>query len=430
MNLERRQEENAVEPFQRETSLVQSSGERDPEVLAIRRVALSAFAVSLLLAGLKGSLAWVSGSLALMADALESATDSLASLMVWVGLQLSMRKARSFPYGLYKIENLMSVAVAVLILLAGVKIAREALRTPAELPHVTWPVLGGVLAGVIVCSLLAWYATVVGLRTHSPTLIAEGKHRLVDVLSSTVVLGALISNLFGFRADRIAAVMVVVLILWASFELLRDGVRVLLDASLDAETMRTIRSTLDSHPGVAGVMFLTGRNAGRFRFVETALTLKTDNLRKAHRISGEIEDAIRREVPHVERVLIHAEPSQPESILVAMPLADVSGTLSSHFGEAPFYAFERVRVDSGKSENREVLVNPFASVPKGKGVRVAEWLIERRIDLVLVREPLKGKGPGYALESAGVEVRVMDAARISEALETTFREGWQQGVTT
>jgi hypothetical protein len=49
---------------------------------------------------------------------------------------------------------------------------------------------------------------------------------------------------------------------------------------------------------------------------------------------------------------------------------------------------------------------------------------------VLVREPLKGKGPGYALESAGVEVRVMDAARIPEALETPFREGWQQGVTT
>ncbi len=386
----------------------------DAELRAMKRVALGAFVVSLLLAGLKGVLANMSESLALMADSLDSAADSVASLMIWIGLGLSSRKTRLFPYGLYKVENLMSVVVAVLILIAGAQIARKALETPVYVPHVTWHVLGGALAGVILCALLAWFAARVGRRTHSPSILAEARHRQVDVLSSLVVLAALVSNRFGYRVDRVAAGIVLLFILYASIELFRDGMRVLLDASLDSETMSRIQSILVSHPLVREIRFLAGRNAGRFRFVETALTLKTDDLRKAHRISDEIEALIRQEVPHVERILIHAEPCIPTHVLVAVPLADLHGRLSTHFGEAPFFAFLWLNVETGEVEGREVLANPVASVPKGKGVRVAEWLVERKTDQVRVREPLKGKGPGYALESAGVDVWLTDAVDLDE----------------
>lgn len=388
----------------------------DTEDRAMKRFALGVFVVNLLLAGGKGFLAQVSGSLALKADSLDSATDSVASFMIWIGLRLSTRKTRLFPYGLYKIENFMSVAVAVLILWVGVQIGREALRTPTALPQVTWPVLAGMLASVLVCSLLAYFAASLGKRTHSPTLVAEGKHRLVDVLSSTVVFCSLASNTFGFRVDRIAALVVLAFILWASLELFRDGMRVLLDASLDSKTMQTIRSILESHPDVGSVKFLAGRNAGRFRFVETSLALRTDNLSRAHRVTEEIETSVRREIPHLERILIHVEPVRRERILVTVPLSDMCGTLSDHFGEAPFYAFVWVRTEDGREERREIMANPFASVPRGKGMRVAEWLIELKADIVLVKTPLHGKGPGYALDSAGVEVRLTDAKDLSGAV--------------
>lgn len=388
--------------------------DNDAELRAMQRVALGAFVVSLLLAGLKGVLADLSESLALMADSLDSAADSVASLMIWIGLGLSSRRTRLFPYGLYKVENLMSVLVALLILLAGAQIARKALHTPEHLPHVTWPILGGAMAGVILCSLLAWFAARVGKRTHSPTILAESRHRQVDVLSSLVVVAALVSNRLGYRVDRVAAGIVLVFILFASIELLRDGMRVLLDASLDGATMSRIRSILSSHPLVGEIRHLTGRNAGRFRFVETALTLRTDDLRKAHRISDEMEALIRREVPHVERILIHAEPCRPTHLLVAVPLADMRGRISSHFGEAPFFGFLCVNVETGEVESREVLANPVASVPKGKGVRVAEWLVDRKADQVRVRELLKGKGPGYALESAGVDVWLTEAEDLDD----------------
>jgi cation diffusion facilitator family transporter len=93
-------------------------------------VALYSIGVNILLASLKAGLAVASGSLALAADAVHSLVDVVASVVVLAGLLIARRKSRAFPYGLYKVENLASVAVAFLIFLAGYEIAREALATP------------------------------------------------------------------------------------------------------------------------------------------------------------------------------------------------------------------------------------------------------------------------------------------------------------
>jgi len=69
----------------------------------IRRVAFSAFLLNLVLAGLKGYLAYKTASLAVTAGAIDSASDSVASLAVFGGLLFSTRKSQSFPLGLYKI---------------------------------------------------------------------------------------------------------------------------------------------------------------------------------------------------------------------------------------------------------------------------------------------------------------------------------------
>ena len=132
--------------------------DKDKETRQIERVGLYAFIVNLALAGLKASLASISGSLALTADAVDLLTDSLASLAVWGGIKLSSRKSRSFPYGLYKLENVMSVVVALLLFFAGTEIARKALSPSGEPPTITPVVIGGALTGIIVTIVFGWYA--------------------------------------------------------------------------------------------------------------------------------------------------------------------------------------------------------------------------------------------------------------------------------
>ena len=82
------------------------------EVRQIYRVASYAFLLNLFLAIMKVFLAVSSGSLAITASAIDSGTDAVASSLIYGGVKLSTRKTRSFPMGLYKLENVASVVIA------------------------------------------------------------------------------------------------------------------------------------------------------------------------------------------------------------------------------------------------------------------------------------------------------------------------------
>ena len=393
----------------------------------IQRVALYAFLINLGLVGIKVVLAYFSASLAVAASAVDSATDSAASLAVIGGLRLSTRKSSAFPYGLYKIENVISVIIAIFIFVAGFEIATRALSSPEQSPVITPWILGWLVAGVLVNFFFGRYATAVGRRTESPALIAEGRHRQVDVISSTVVVLAVALNyfgveidFFGITIDHIGAGLVVVFIAYAGWELLSDGMRVLLDASIEPTALAQVRQIIESEPMVREVRWLTGRNAGRFRFIDTFIVMRTGDLKKAHAISEHIEGEIRKQVPHIERVVIHYEPQVLQDLLIAVPLADMTGKISPHFGEAPYFALARLRLADGEIERQEVIANPHTAVTKAKGIRVAEWLVNQKVDALVVREDLHKKGPAYVFADAGVEVRVSGDDNLDQVI-ASFR---------
>ncbi|MEA3415011.1 MAG: cation diffusion facilitator family transporter [Thermodesulfobacteriota bacterium] len=394
------------------------------EAKQIEQIALYALLINFVLTGIKGVLAYFSGSLAVAASAIDSATDSVASLTILGGLKLSTRKSPAFPYGLYKIENVISVIMAMFIFFAGYEIVRNILSPGAEPPIITLGIIGWLSAGILITFLFGQYAIAAGKRTKSPTLIAEGRHRQVDVLSSLVVLLAvglhyfgLNIDFFGITIDHIAAGLVLIFIGYAGWEILSDGMRVLLDASLDLETLDQIRKIIESQPMVTEVRRLAGRNAGRYRFLETEVVLRTGDLKKAHEVSQHIEADIRKQMSLVDRVVIHYEPQVHEHLRIAVPLADSMEQVSAHFGEAPYFAVVLLRLADGNIERQEVVTNPHTKVPKAKGIRVAEWLVEHKVDVVAVKEDLHKKGPAYVFADAGIELQVSTAGRLSEVID-------------
>jgi predicted Fe-Mo cluster-binding NifX family protein len=129
-----------------------------------------------------------------------------------------------------------------------------------------------------------------------------------------------------------------------------------------------------------------------------------------------IEMNVRLAVPHVERVLIHVEAPASPTIRYAVPLADRDGKVSRHFGEAPFFAFVAARRSDGAIDEQRIVGNPHCAEEKAKGIRVAEWLVRQKIDVVLTREDVSGKGPAYVLREAGVELRITDGQTVGEAI--------------
>jgi predicted Fe-Mo cluster-binding NifX family protein len=148
--------------------------------------------------------------------------------------------------------------------------------------------------------------------------------------------------------------------------------------------------------------------------------LRTDDLEKAHRISHEIESDIRGQIPHVERVSIHYEPQTKEYSRIAVPLADDRETLSAHFGESPYFAVVLVRLAGNQVEKKEIVANPHLQAEKAKGILVSEWLVNQKVDQVILKSEVKHKGPGYVLSDAGVEIHLSSANHLDEAIETVL----------
>ncbi len=396
----------------------------DMDNRTIHRVAILAFLLNLGLAVMKGALAVASGSLAVTASAIDSATDCIASMALFAGLKLSVRKTPSFPLGLYKIENVLSVVVALFIFLAGYEIARQAFTPTSEPPDISLELVLLLAVGALATHLFGRYALRVGRRTGSPTLMAEGRHRQVDVLSSVLVLTSATlgymgvrGSVYGISVDQAAAVLVLVFIAHSGWGLLSEGMRVLLDASIDSRTLLDVRRIIEEEPMVAEVTDLVGRNAGRFRFLQAGVVLRTEDLQKAHQISEQIEKRVQERVPRVERIAIHYEPVKRMDTRVAVPLADRSGALCDHFGESPLFALLVIQLDDNHVSGQEILENPCGHLEKGKGICVAEWLVENNVDEVWFKGEMKHRGPGYVFSDAGITVREFAGDDLDQALQ-------------
>ncbi len=394
-----------------------------PNERQVERAGWLSIGVNVVLSALNLIVAAASGSLAVAAEAVHNLVDLVAAVAVLAGLKISQRKAREFPYGLYKVENVVAVGVALLIFFTAYEIASEAILSSGRETTVNPLMLAGVVVSMILPLAFSAYEMRVGKAANSPSLMADAQEYRVHVFSSGVALLALIGHMVGFPLDRVGALVIVVLIARTGWELLADGMRVLLDASLDVETLGQVRTVLESDPHVASVTALTGRNAGRYRFIEAEIALRTHDLEKAHAVSAQLEVAIKAQVSHVDRVLVHYEPQVRTHVRYAVPLADASGTLSDHLGEAPYFALVTIRIADGVLERQEVQVNPFVEEPKAKGIRVAEWLVTQKTDVVLIKTPLRGKGPEYVFGDAGTEMRVTARATLDDALAQAVAAG-------
>jgi predicted Fe-Mo cluster-binding NifX family protein len=192
---------------------------------------------------------------------------------------------------------------------------------------------------------------------------------------------------------------------------------VLLDASIDAETLQAVREVITADPGVTEVRWVTGRNAGRFRFVEAGVALRAGAIVKAETAVERIETSVRTVLPHIERVLLQVEAPTSPHVRYAAPLADVGGTLSDHLGEAPYVALAKVRRADGELAEQRIVANPHLNEEKAKGIRVAEWLVTQKTDVVLLTRATRGKGPEYVFRDAGITVRYTEQPTLEQALQ-------------
>jgi len=387
-----------------------------------KKAALVSIGVSTFLAVIKYLIGILSGSIALVADAIHSSTDVISSIGVLIGLKISSRKpTEAFPYGFYKTENIASLFLALAIFYAGYEIILISVDKFGTVVLTNLPfAIAAALTSLVVTLLLSRYKLTVGRELKSPSLIADGKHTQADTYASLAVLVGLMGYYAGFVSlDAIAGIVVSLFIFRAGYEILKDSIKVLLDASIDYDGLNRIRELVSGNCCVRRIHGLKARSSGKFIFIELEIETNISDLERAHHLSDTIEAQIKSEITNVDRVIIHMAPEKKEFIRYAVPCTDTDGLrskVSEHFGGAEYFCIFDIRTADNELTDLHFVKNPFLALEKRKGLKVAELLVTKKIDKLITKESIAQKSAFYVLDDAYVASEETDAETISDVV--------------
>ena len=264
---------------------------------------------------LKGLAFRLTGSVGMLSEALESGVNLLAALIALVVIHIAEKPADDdHAYGHSKAEYFSSAIEGGLIVVAACSIVWSSyprLMKPHPLEN-----MGFGLAVSLVGSLINLFVAIVllrqGRRSHSMTLIADGKHLMTDVWTSIGVLVAIgLVKLTGWLIlDPIIAMVVALNILWAGYRLMHQSARGLIDTAIPASERKEIELIFD-HFRETGIEFhsLMTRQAGQRKFISVHILVPGDwTVQRGHDLLEVIEERVRDHFPIPVTVFTHLEP--------------------------------------------------------------------------------------------------------------------------
>jgi cobalt-zinc-cadmium efflux system protein len=216
-------------------------------------------ALALILAFMAGEVAagLTAHSLALISDAAHMLTDAASIALVLITARLAARPpAGGYTYGLKRAEIMSAQANGITLVLLAAWLGYTAIRRLISPPAVTGgTVLGVALAGVVVNLVAAMLIARAGGRGQSLNLKGAFRHIVTDLYAFIATAAAgLIILLTGFaRADAIATLVVVLLMVHAGSGLIRESGRIFLEAAPAGLSPASVGAALAGRPHVAEV---------------------------------------------------------------------------------------------------------------------------------------------------------------------------------
>ncbi len=197
----------------------------------------------------------MANSLALLADAGHVFADIIALSLSWYGVKQAERPAsHSMTFGYHRVGVLVAVVNALSIFAIALIIFYEAFRRLQQPPEVNSQLMLAVaIVGLGVNLFIASWLR----KEQRGNLNVRSAfwHALGDALASTgVILGGVIILLTdAFVVDPIISMLIGVIIILAAWQILRDGLRVLLEATPQQIDVTRMITSLNQITGVRGV---------------------------------------------------------------------------------------------------------------------------------------------------------------------------------
>lgn len=247
---------------------------------------------------MKFTIGILSGSVAVLASAVDSILDMFVSLFNYFAITNSEKPAdETFNYGRGKIEALASVIEGVIITMSGLFLLYTAVKKyfSGETSSYLDQSLLVMIVSLFITILLVAYLNGVAKKTNNMVIKADALHYKTDVyVNGAVLVSLVVVYLTGLEiVDILIGGAISIFIIYSAYELIEDGVLVLLDRAIDGDIPLKIVDIIKTEEKVNDHHFLKTRTAGENNFVDVHLVFDClITLMDAHRIADRIEDKI------------------------------------------------------------------------------------------------------------------------------------------
>ena len=254
---------------------------------------------------------------AMISDAVHSASDVFSSIIVIIGVKLSTREAdKEHPYGHERFECVAAIVLAVVLLVTGLLIGRNALEqiisrdfSGSEAPGLL--ALVAAVVSIVSKEAMYWYTRYYAKKLDSGALMANAWHHRSDALSS---VGALIGIVFARMAYRvvepIASLVICLLILKATYDIFKDAISKMVDSG-DETVEQEIRELALQQKDVLGVDLIHTRVFGNRIYVDIEICADGQmSLEDSHAVAERVHDVIERSFPKVKHIMVHVNPAK------------------------------------------------------------------------------------------------------------------------
>lgn len=250
-------------------------------------------------------------SVAMVADAWHTLSDSFTSLVVILGFWLCAKPAdKDHHFGHGRAEPIASLIIGTLLAVVGVNFLKDSITRLTRHQAVSYELLGILifLSSAIIKEGLAQFSFWAGKKTHSRSLHADGWHHRSDAIASgLIVLGALFSPYFWWT-DGVLGIGVSLLILYATYTIIRSAASFLLGESPGRSLENQINEAIRCADGrLDHVHHLHIHDYGGHKEATVHVKLPGDmSLDDAHEIATKVEKKLKDDL-NLE-ITIHVEP--------------------------------------------------------------------------------------------------------------------------
>ena len=200
----------------------------------------------------------ISGSVSIRADAVNNLSDASSNIVTLVAFRLARKpEDAEHPYGHARIEYLSGLAVAAMILLIGVELAKESIGKILHPEPVafSWALVTVLVMSILIKLWMAVFNSSLGKKIKSTSLAATAADSRNDVITTgAVLLAAIVAKLTGLELDGYVGLLVAAFILWSGIGIAKDTISPLLGAPADPELTHLVKYEIQNYdPRILGV---------------------------------------------------------------------------------------------------------------------------------------------------------------------------------